>query len=96
MESKVKCPRCRCWREKKEYLKNNKILKTCNKCRENSKKSNEPKEKPNEPKNDPTSYIRHQKIYRKLNIEFMDRAARPVHVYNFKAVLSEIKTNKEY
>jgi len=40
-ETKSKCPRCRCWRNNEDFIKNNKVLKTCENCRENSKKSNE-------------------------------------------------------
>ena len=99
MESKVKCPRCRCWREKKEYLKNDKILKTCDKCRENSKKSKEPKEpKTIQETTDDNlmQFIRHQRYYKKILVEYKIAVGHSVHKYNFKDVLSEIKTNKEY
>ena len=37
-ESKVKCSRCHCWRNKMEYLKNDKVLKSCVSCRQNDAK----------------------------------------------------------
>ena len=40
-ESKVKCSRCHCWRNKMEYLKQNKILKSCVSCRQNDMKYKE-------------------------------------------------------
>jgi len=40
-ETKIKCPRCHCWRDKMEYLKENKVLKSCDKCRENDMKRKE-------------------------------------------------------
>jgi len=40
-ESKVKCSRCHCWRDKMEYLKQNKVLKSCISCRQNDIKQRE-------------------------------------------------------
>ena len=40
-ESKVKCSRCHCWRNKMDYLKQNKILKSCVFCRQNDVKQRE-------------------------------------------------------
>jgi len=34
-ESKVKCSRCHCWRDRMEYLKKNRVLKSCVSCRQN-------------------------------------------------------------
>lgn len=34
-----KCPRCRCWRFPKEFISNDRLLKTCDVCREKNKKS---------------------------------------------------------
>jgi len=33
----VKCPRCKCFRTEKDFIKNNRLLKTCINCRNNSK-----------------------------------------------------------
>ena len=40
-ESKVKCSRCHCWRNKMEYVKNDKVLKSCVSCRQNDAKQRE-------------------------------------------------------
>ena len=40
-ETKSKCPKCRCWRNNEEFIKKDKVLKTCLKCRQNGVKSNE-------------------------------------------------------
>jgi len=40
-ESKVKCSRCHCWRDKMEYLKKNIVLKSCVSCRQNDIKQRE-------------------------------------------------------
>ena len=40
-ETKSKCPKCRCWRNNEEFIKKNKVLKTCEKCRQNGIKFNE-------------------------------------------------------
>jgi len=42
-ESKVKCSRCHCWRDKMEYLKNDRVLKSCISCRQNDIKHREKK-----------------------------------------------------
>ena len=40
-ESNVKCSRCHCWRDRMEYLKNNRVLKSCVSCRQNDIKQRE-------------------------------------------------------
>ena len=97
-EPKTKCPKCRCWRNNEDYIKKNKVLKTCENCRENGKKSREPKneEPKNEEPNDPTSYIRHQRLFRKLNNEFLQRSAKPVHIYKMKHVFVDIRDHRIY
>ena len=40
-ETKSKCPKCRCWRNNEDFIKKDKVLKTCEKCRENCEKSRE-------------------------------------------------------
>ncbi len=95
-ETKTKCPRCRCWRSNEEFSKKNKVLKTCVKCRENSKKDKEPKTNTNNEtnktqNNDPTRYITHQKVFKKLNNEFLERAGKAVHMYNMKYAFVDIR-----
>jgi hypothetical protein len=41
-------------------------------------------------------FIRHQRYYKKILVEYKIAVGHSVHKYNFKDVLSEIKTNKEY
>ena len=36
-----KCTKCRCWRNNEEFIKKDKVLKTCEKCRENNAKYKE-------------------------------------------------------
>ena len=102
-EPKTKCPRCRCWRSNEEFSKKNKVLRTCVKCRENSKKDREPKteepknnEEPNKTKepNDPTCYIRHQKVFKKINKEFLQQKAKQVHIINMKYVFVDIRDHR--
>ena len=40
-ETKSKCSRCHCWRDKMEYLKKNRVLKSCVSCRQNDIKFRE-------------------------------------------------------
>lgn len=40
-ESNVKCSRCHCWRDKMEYLKKDRVLKSCVSCRQNDIKQRE-------------------------------------------------------
>ena len=95
----IKCPRCRCIRDETEYDVYKGIRrKTCLKCKEITKKQREKanKKEPNiiqETTDDNLmQYIRHQKIYRKLLVEYKIAVGHSVHMYNFKAVLSQIKT----
>ncbi len=37
MDSKIKCNRCKCQRHTNDFIKNDKEMKTCNKCRESDK-----------------------------------------------------------
>lgn len=44
--------------------------------------------------NEPSSYeqfIRHHKLFKKLNFEFLCRAAKPVHIYNMRTIFKEIR-----
>ena len=40
-ETKSKCPKCRCWRNNEDFIKKDKVLKTCEKCRQNNMKNKE-------------------------------------------------------
>ena len=76
-----KCLGCRCLRDEDEFVYGNKINKSCLKCRDKRKKNREPKTntiKPNEePKdNDLIRYIRHQRLFRKINNEFLQQKAK--------------------
>ena len=88
-----KCFGCRCIREEEEFIYGDKINKTCVKCRDKRKKNREPKSnKTNTTKNDDlTRYIRHQKFFRKINNEFLDRAAKPRHMYQMRRVFVDIR-----
>ena len=91
-ETKTKCPKCRCWRKNEYFIKKDKVLKTCDKCRENNMKNRDKKKEPNKPKdNDPTSYIRHQRLFRRLNNEFLERAGKSVHIYKMKYAFVDIR-----
>ncbi len=91
-ETKSKCPKCRCWRKNEDFIKKNKVLKTCDKCRENNMKNKDKNKcEPNEPKNDdPTRFIRHQKIFKKINNEFLEKKAKQVHKYHTKYIFVDI------
>ena len=85
-----KCFGCRCLRIEEEFIYGNKINKSCIKCRNKRKRFREPKIQ--EPKdNDLTNYIRHQRLFRKLNNEFLERAGKAVHMYNMKYAFVDIR-----
>ncbi len=96
----VKCPRCKCIRDETEYdVYKGTRRKTCLKCKEITKKQREKVKKteqvanePKEPKdNDLTNYIRHQRLFRRLNNEFLERAGKSVHIYNMRHILVDIR-----
>ena len=93
-ETKSKCPKCRCWRSNEEFSKKNKVLKTCVKCRENNMKNKEKNKCEQvineEPKDNLTNYIRHQKVFKKINKEFLQQKAKQVHIINMKYVFVDI------
>ena len=94
-ETKSKCPKCRCWRSNEDFIKKDKVLKTCDKCRENNMKNKEknkcePKDNEEPKDNDPTKFIRHQRLFRKLNNEFLERAGKAVHIYQMKYAFVDI------
>ncbi len=95
----IKCPRCKCMRDIEDFEIYKGIRrKSCLKCKANNakyktnepNKPNEPNE-PNEPNDDPSRYIRHQRLYKKLNNEFLERAGKSVHIYNMRHILVDIR-----
>ena len=91
-----KCLGCRCIRLEDEFIYGNKINKSCLKCRDKRKKNREPKTntiKPNEePKdNEPIRYIRHQRLFRKINKEFLQQKAKQVHIIHMKYIFVDIR-----
>ena len=95
-ETKTKCPKCRCWRNNKDFIKKDKVLKTCDKCREFSKKTADKlkcEQVTNEEhkNDDPTQFIRHQRLLTKINIEFLEKACKKVHKYNMKYAFVDIR-----
>ena len=60
-ETKTKCSKCKCFRNNEDFIKEDKVLKTCVKCRDNSRKDKEPNTTKD---NDLTRYIRHQKVFK--------------------------------
>ncbi len=99
----IKCPRCRCMRDETEYDVYKGIRrKTCLKCKEITKKQREKanKKEPNiiqETTDDnPMKFIRHQQFFKKLNVEFIQRAAKPRHIYNMKHAFVDIRDHRIY
>ena len=98
-ETKSKCPKCRCWRKNEDFIKKDKVLKTCDKCRENNMKNKEKNKcepKDNEEPNDPTRYIRHQRLFRKINKEFLQQKAKQVHIIHMKHIFVDIRDCRIY
>ena len=87
----IKCPRCKCMRDIEDFEIYKGIRrKSCLKCKENNAKykTNEPNKTKD---NDLTNYIRHQKVFRKLNNEFLERAGKAVHIYQMKYAFVDIR-----
>jgi hypothetical protein len=97
----TKCSSCKCLYDNADFTYNNKTYKTCNKCRNKRKKKQESKPieepksiekpKPIEEVNPFEQFIRHQKKFKKLNQQFLDRAAKPVHMYNMRTIFTDIR-----
>ena len=89
----IKCPRCKCMRDIVDFEIYKGIRrKSCLKC-----KANNAKYKTNTTKdNDLTQFIRHQRLFRKLNNEFLQRSAKPVHIYQMKHVFVDIRDHRIY
>ena len=95
----IKCPRCRCMRNETEYdVYKGTRRKTCHKCKEITKKQREKTKKTeqitNEEPNYLTQFIRHQRLFKKLNNEFLERAGKPVHIYKMKHVFVDIRDHR--
>ena len=86
--NKIKCKSCSCMRTIDQYTYSNKINKSCVKCRD---KRNKNRQKPNEPNEPNEQFIRHHKLFKKLNFEFLYRAAKPVHIYNMRTIFTDIR-----
>ena len=90
-----KCLGCRCIRLEDEFIYGNKINKSCLKCRDKRKRNREPKteqvinEEPND--NEPIRYIRHQRLFKKLHIEFLDKVSKKDHIYNMRHILVDVR-----
>ena len=85
-----KCFGCRCLRIEEEFVYGNKINKSCIKCRNKRKRFREPKiQEPND--DDTIRYIRHQRLFKKLHIEFLDKASKKVHIYNMRHILVDVR-----
>lgn len=95
-----KCLGCRCIRLEDEFIYGNKINKSCLKCRDKRKRNREPKteqvinEEPND--NEPIRYIRHQRLFKKINNEFLEKAGIKVHKYHMKYIFVDIKDHRIY
>ena len=84
----IKCPRCKCMRDIEDFEIYKGIRrKSCLKC-----KANNAKYKSNTPKNDdPTQFIRHQRLFRKINKEFLQQKAKQVHIIHMKHIFVDIR-----
>ncbi len=97
-----KCLGCRCLRLEDEFVYGNKINKSCLKCRNKRKNNRAPKTNTNNETNttnkdnDLTRYIRHQKVFKKLNNEFLEKAGKKVHKYHMKYIFIDIKDHRIY
>ena len=83
-----KCFGCRCLRLEDEFIYGNKINKSCLKCRNKRKRFRVPKIQ--EP-NDPIRYIIHQRLFKKLHNEFLEKACKKVHIYNMRHIFVDIR-----
>ena len=86
----IKCSRCKCMRDVVDYEIYKGIRrKSCLKCKITNK---EQKDKTNTTKdNDLTRYIRHQKLFKKLNNEFLERTGKSIHMYQMKYASMDIR-----
>lgn len=85
-----KCFGCRCLRIEEEFIYGNKINKSCIKCKNKRKRFREPKIQEHKD-NDTIRYIRHQRLFKKLHIEFLEKASKKVHKYHMKYAFVDIR-----
>ena len=92
--NKSKCSKCKSFRDKNHFVYNNKIYKICIKCK-NKRETIKTKLKiyrPNEIEPNPLErFIRHQKLFKKINNQFMSYAYEAVHVYDMRYALVDIR-----
>ena len=98
METKSKCRSCGDMRIPSQFVYSNKVNKSCIKCRDKRQRYRikKPLEKPlyNEaPFDEPLDikFIRHQKLFKKLNSQFMSYAYESVHIYDMRYALVDIR-----
>ena len=84
-----KCLGCRCLRLEDEFIYGNKINKSCLKCKNKRKRFRVPKiQEPNDPI---TRYIIHQRLFKKLHNEFLEKACKKVHIHNMRHILVDVR-----
>ena len=94
-EAVKKCLGCRCLRLEDEFIYGNKINKSCLKCRDKRKRFRVPKiQEPND--DDLTRYIRHQRLFRKINNEFLEKAGKKIHKYHMTYIFVDIRDCRIY
>lgn len=85
-----KCLGCRCLRDEDEFIYGNKINKSCLKCKNKRKRFREPKIQEHND-NEPIRYIRHQRLFKKINNEFLEKKAKQVHRNNMRHILVDVR-----
>jgi len=88
-EAVKKCLGCRCLRLEDEFIYGNKINKSCLKCKNKRKRFRVPKiQEPNDPI---IRYIIHQRLFKKLHNEFLEKACKKVHIHNMRHILVDVR-----
>ncbi len=85
-----KCFGCRCLRLEDEFIYGNKINKSCLKCKNKRKRFRESKIQEHND-NEPIRYIRYQRLFKKINNEFLEKKAKQVHRNNMRHILVDIR-----
>ena len=86
METKTKCSKCKSLHDKNHFIYNNKVYKICIKCK-NKRNSKKDIIEPNPLE----QFIRHQKLFKKINNQFMSYAYESVHIYDMRYALVDIR-----
>ena len=74
---------------KNSYMEMKIKNKSCLKCRNKRKRFRVPKiQEPNDPI---TRYIIHQRLFKKLHNEFLEKACKKVHIYNMRHIFVDIR-----